>query len=107
VLRQPAASLIVYKVLRLRSPQAKVAVKLEYASKGTPKGSTISDGAAVKLFVNDKLAAEGETTKAMFRHGIEPFEVGRDSISPVNPAYKSHGAYPFSGQIDKIVFELK
>ena len=38
-------------------PPAKVTVKLEYTSKGTPKGSTISDGATVKLFVNDKLVA--------------------------------------------------
>jgi arylsulfatase len=80
-------------------------VKLEYASKGTPKGSTVSDGAVVTLSVDGKVIAKGETKKAMFRHGIEPFEVGRDSISPVNAAYKSKGAYPFTGQIDRIVFQ--
>jgi hypothetical protein len=63
-------------------PSGAVTLKLEYVSKVTPKGSTISDGAVVKLFVNGKLAAEGETRKAMFRHGVEPFEVGRDSVSP-------------------------
>jgi arylsulfatase len=88
-------------------PAGKVTVKLDYASKGTPKGTTISDGAAVKLFVNDKLVAEGETKKAMFRHGVEPFEVGRDSISPVNADYKSKGAYPFTGKLEKIVFESR
>jgi arylsulfatase len=88
-------------------PAGKVTVKLDYASKGTPKGSTISDGAAVKLMVNGRVVAEGETRKAMFRHGVEPFEVGRDSISPVNADYKSRGTYPFTGEIDKIVFELK
>jgi arylsulfatase len=87
-------------------PSGKVTVKLEYVSKGTPKGSTISNGAAVKLYVNDKLAAEGETKKAAFRHGVEPFEVGRDSISPVNADYKSKGAFAFTGRIDKITFEV-
>jgi arylsulfatase len=88
-------------------PAGKVTVKLDYASKVTPKGTTISDGAAVTLLVNGKVVAEGETKKAMFRHGIEPFEVGRDSISPVNAAYKSKGVYPFTGKLDKLVVELK
>jgi arylsulfatase len=87
-------------------PPGKVTVKLEYVSKGTPKGSTISDGATVKLYVNDKLAGEGETKKAMFRHGVEPFEIGRDSISPVNADYKAKMPYAFTGQIDKITFEV-
>jgi arylsulfatase len=87
-------------------PAGKVTVQLEYTSKGTPKGSTISDGAIVKLFVNGKIAAEGETKKAMFRHGVEPFEVGRDSISPVNAEYKVKMPNAFNGTIEKIIFEV-
>jgi arylsulfatase len=87
-------------------PTGKVTVRLEYTSKGTPKGSTISDGATVKLYVNGKMAAEGETKKAMFRHGVEPFEVGRDSISPVNADYKAKMPYAFNGTIEKITFEV-
>ena len=83
----------------------KATVKLEYISKGMPKGSTISNGATVKLYVNDKLAAEGETRKAMFRHGVEPFEIGRDSISPANADYKAKMPYAFTGTINKITFE--
>jgi arylsulfatase len=41
----------------------------------------------------------------MLRHGIEPFEVGRDSISPVSPDYKAKGPFPFTGTIEKITFE--
>ena len=52
------------------------------------------------------MVAEGETKKAMFRHGVEPFEVGRDSISPVNADYKSKGDFPFNGTIDKIIFAV-
>jgi hypothetical protein len=60
----------------------------------------------VKLFVNGKLTAEGETKHAMFRHGVEPFEVGRDSISPVNADYKTTGSFPFTGSIEKITFAV-
>jgi arylsulfatase len=60
----------------------------------------------VKLFVNGRQVAEGETKKAMFRHGIEPFEVGRDSISPVKAAHKSKGSFPFTGRIEKITFDV-
>jgi arylsulfatase A-like enzyme len=87
-------------------PPGKVTIKVDYRSKGTPKGSTISDGAFVNLFVNGKQVAQGETQKAMFRHGVEPFEIGRDSVSPVNAAYKSKGDYAFTGKIDKIQFEV-
>lgn len=87
-------------------PAGAATIKLVYSSKGTPKGSTISDGATVKLFVNDKLAAEGETKHAMFRHGVEPFEIGRDSISPANAAYKDKGDFAFKGTVEKIQFEV-
>lgn len=40
------------------------------------------------------------------RHGLEPFEVGRDSITPLDPAYKDKGTLPFTGTIEKVVFEL-
>jgi len=42
----------------------------------------------------------------VFRHGLEPFEVGRDSITPVDPAYKDKGNFPFTGTIEKVTFEL-
>jgi hypothetical protein len=56
--------------------------------------------------VNGKLAAEGETKKAMFRDSLEPFEMGRDSISPVNADYNAKVPYEFTGKIEKISFEL-
>ena len=56
----------------------------------------------MKLFVNGKLVGEGPVGMSMFRHGIEPFDVGRDSISPVSPDYKAKGAFAFTGTIEKI-----
>jgi hypothetical protein len=41
------------------------------------------------------------------RHGLEPFGVGRDSITPIDPAYKGEGTFPFTGAIEKVTFELK
>jgi arylsulfatase len=87
-------------------PSGKVTVKLEYESKGGVRG-LISDGARVRLFVNGKLAGEGEFDQASTRFAPEPFEVGRDSISPVSPDYKSKGSFPFKGTIEKIEFQAQ
>ena len=43
--------------------------------------------------------------QAVLRHGIEPFEFGRSSISPVSPDDKSKVSFPFTGTVDKITFE--
>jgi arylsulfatase len=85
-------------------PSGRVTVRLEYESKGGVK-VLISDGAKVRLFVNGQLAGEGEVAKATTRFAPEPFEVGRDSISPVSPDYKDKAAFAFNGQIEKITFE--
>lgn len=80
-------------------PEGKVKLKTEF----TPDGSKVGGG-TLKLFVNGKLAGEGKIIRSAFRHGLEPFEVGRDSITPVSPDYKTPS--PFTGTIDKITFEL-
>ena len=63
-------------------------------------------GGALKLFVNDKLAGEGKLTRTFFRYGLEPFEVGRGSITPVDPAYKDRGKFQFTGKIKEVAFNL-
>jgi arylsulfatase len=61
----------------------------------------------LKLFVNDKPAGEGQVKRSLFRHGLEPFEIGRDSITPIDPAYKDEGQFEFTGNIEKVSFNLK
>ena len=71
----------------------------------TPDGSK-EGGGTVKLFVNDAPAGEGKLARTAFRHGLEPFEIGRDSITPVDPAYKDKGQFPFTGSIETVAFDL-
>jgi arylsulfatase len=56
--------------------------------------------------VNQKLVGQGKITRSAFRHGLEPFEIGRDSITPVCPDYSGKGDFPFNGEIEKVVFSL-
>ena len=82
-------------------PEGKVTLKTEFTPDGSKDG-----GGTLKLFVNGKPAGEGKLQRSAFRHGLEPFEVGRDSITPVDPAYKDKGSFPFTGTIEKVTFEL-
>ena len=66
----------------------------------------MNERATVRLFVNGALAGEGTVGTAMARQGIEPFEIGRDSISQANPDYQSKGSFPFTGTIEKIQFDV-
>ena len=77
-------------------------MKTEFTPDGTPEG-----GGRLQLFVNGKSAGEGKLKRSAFRHGLEPFEVGRDSITPIDPAYKDQGDFAFTGNVDKITFALK
>jgi arylsulfatase len=82
-------------------PEGKVTLKTEFAPDGSKEGS-----GTMKLFVNGKPAGEGKVKRSIFRHGLEPFEVGRDSITPIDPAYKDRGKFEFTGTIQKVTFEL-
>jgi arylsulfatase len=83
-------------------PEGKVALRTEF----TPDGSSIGGG-TLKLFVNDAPAGEGKLKRSAFRHGLEPFEIGRDSITPIDPAYRDKGLFEFTSTIDNVQFKLK
>jgi len=82
-------------------PEGRVTLKSEF----TPDGSK-GGGGTLKLFVNGQAAGEGHLERTAFRHGLEPFEVGRDSITPIAPDYRGKGSFPFAGRIDKVSFEI-
>ena len=83
-------------------PEGKVTLKTEFTPDGSKEG-----GGTLKLFVNGKPAGEGKVKRSLFRHGLEPFEVGRDSITAIDPAYKDKGKFEFTGTIEKVDFELQ
>ncbi|HVL13575.1 MAG TPA: arylsulfatase [Gemmata sp.] len=83
-------------------PEGKIELKTEF----TPDPASKTGGGTLKLFLNGKPAGEGKLTRTFPRHGLEPFEVGRDSITPIDPAYKDKGTFPLTGKIEKVVFEL-
>jgi arylsulfatase A-like enzyme len=85
----------------LALPEGQVTIRTQF----TPDGSKEGAG-TLKLFVDGKPAGEGKITHTFFRHGLEPFEVGRDSITSVDPAYKDQGKFEFTGAIGKIQFDL-
>jgi arylsulfatase len=82
-------------------PEGKVTLKSEFTPDGSKEG-----GGTLKLTINGKPAGEGKVKRSLFRHGLEPFEIGRDSITPIDPAYKDQGKFEFTGKIDKMTFEL-
>jgi len=83
-------------------PAGKVTLKTEFA----PDPASKIGGGTLKLFVNGKPAGEGKLTRTFPRHGLEPFEIGRDSITPVDPAYKDQGKFEFTGTIKQVDFAL-
>jgi len=82
-------------------PVGDVGLKTEFISDGKPEGR-----GTLKIYVNDKLAGEGKLTRTLFRHGLEPFDVGQGSDTPVDPVYKSQGEFPFTDSIYKITFTI-
>ncbi len=82
-------------------PAGQVTLKTLFVPDGSPEGS-----GTLEIFVNGQSAGKGKLTRSLFRHGLEPFEVGRDSITSIDPAYREQGEFEFAGTIKKIVFEL-
>jgi arylsulfatase len=62
--------------------------------------------ALVKLTIDGKPAGEGTIPRITFRWSLEPFQVGRDDISPVSPEYEGKGAFPFNRGIEEVKFDL-
>jgi len=86
----------------VKLPEGEVTLKTEFIPDGVPEGA-----GTLKLYVNDQPAGEGKLTRTLFRHGLEPFEVGRDSITAIAPEYQDQGKFEFTGQIEQVAFALK
>jgi hypothetical protein len=86
----------------VKLPEGEVTLKTQFIPDGDPEGA-----GTLKLYVNDQPAGEGKLPRPLFCHGLEPFEVGRDSITAIAPEYKDQGKFEFTGQIEQVAFALK
>jgi hypothetical protein len=84
-------------------PEGDVELKVEFQPDPTSK---VGAG-LLKLSVNGKVTGDGKLERTVFRHGLEPFEIGRDSITPVAPSYKDKGSFEFTGSIYNVQFKQK
>lgn len=60
------------------------------------------------LFINNQKVGEGSIPRTLsirLAHG--GLDIGRDSLSQVSESYRDKGEFPFTGQIHKVLYELK
>lgn len=81
-------------------PKGKVKISTQFIPEGTREGSGL-----IKLLVNGEVVGEARMARTAFRHGLEPFEVGRDTGTPVDLMYKQKGEFPFTGTISRVDFK--
>jgi arylsulfatase A-like enzyme len=84
-------------------PPGKATLRYEF----TYDGGGLGKGGAARLFVNDKVVAEGriDATVPLGFTADETLDVGMDMGTPGADTYE--GAFPFTGKIEKVTFELK
>lgn len=83
-------------------PKGKVTVSTTFTPDGTKEG-----GGTIVLLVNGQAVGEAKMARTAFRHGLEPFEIGRDTGTPVDVMYRTKGEFPFTGTIGKVDFKIK
>jgi len=83
-------------------PPGKATIRAEF----TPVEPGPGKPAEVRLWVNDKEVAQGRVARTVpFRYGVEPFDVGMDTVSAVSADYQS--PFPFQGRIKGVTIEVK
>ena len=67
----------------------------------TPLAPGPGQGAELRLSVNGKVLATGKVNRTVpFRYGVEPFDVGRDTVSAVSEDYEA--PFPFQGTLGSV-----
>jgi arylsulfatase len=92
-----------YKIESTSLPTGKVKLKMDFKY----DGGGVGKGGTATLYVNDKKAGEGRVEKTVpARFGTDGMDIGKDLHAPVNHKdYKR--PYPFTGEIERVRFELK
>jgi len=80
----------------------KTVIKVEF----TPVDANAGSAADVRMLVNDKDVAHGRVEATVpFRYGVEPFDVGMDTVSAVSDDYSP--PFPFPGRINAVTIDVK
>jgi Sulfatase len=89
----------------IQSPEVLSPGKANISVEFMPVGPAPGAAANVRMLVNGTEMARGVVNRTVpFRYGVEPFDVGRDTVSPVSGDYKS--PYPFQGQMIGVTIDL-
>jgi arylsulfatase len=80
----------------------KASIKVEV----TPVSPQPGSAADVRMLVDGKEVANGRVAGTVpFRYGVEPFDIGMDTVSAVSDEYKS--PFPFPGNINDVTIEIR
>ena len=91
---------------RIQSSESLLKGKSSIRVEFTPVEPGPGKPADVKMFVNGKETGSGRVGKTVpFRYSVEPFDIGRDTVSPVSKDYKV--PFAFQGRIDQVTIEVK
>jgi len=86
-------------------PTGKIQVRYEFTATEPGKPAT---GGRSKLIVNGKTAGEStlDRTVPLRFSGYAGMDVGKDNGDVVSPSYRAKAPFAFTGQIEKVVFDL-
>ncbi|WP_301169664.1 arylsulfatase [Brevibacillus nitrificans] len=96
------AATAVYKIQSsVEVPTGKSTLRFEFQKTGPYAGTGI-------LSINDKKVGEGSIAKTIpYKISFEGMDIGRDTLYPVSANYSDKDEFPFTGKIEKVVFDLK
>lgn len=59
------------------------------------------------LFVDGELVGEADIETLPYKTSFEGMDIGKDLLYPVSPQYAEEGAFPFTGEIEKVQFNFE
>ena len=91
---------------KVQSAEALVPGKTKIQVEFTPVDANAGSAADVRMLVNDKDVAKGRVSATVpFRYGVEPFDIGMDTVSAVSDEYSP--PFPFQGGINAVTIDVK
>lgn len=82
-------------------PVGQSIIKFEFTPTGAHKG-------VGNLFIDEKNVGQVSIDQThKFKVSFEGLDIGRDTHYPVSPAYKNERTFPFTGELEKVVYELR